>query len=121
MIAVRSSSNRRVADTTGVSRNAHAKHTVPTGFCDVPPPGPAIPVTATATSAPARARAPSAIAHATASDTAPWASSTPLATPSASSFAAFEYVTNAWSNHDELPAVAVIAPATRPPVHDSAA
>ncbi|MEZ5420670.1 MAG: hypothetical protein R2708_25465 [Vicinamibacterales bacterium] len=48
-----------------------ARHTVPTGFSAVPPPGPATPVTATVTSTPARARRPSAIAAATASLTAP--------------------------------------------------
>ena len=47
---------------------------VPTGFCGVPPPGPAMPVMATQTSAPVRSRTPSAIATATGSLTAPCAS-----------------------------------------------
>jgi hypothetical protein len=40
------------------SRSARAKTTVPTGFCSVPPPGPAMPVIATATSASDAASAP---------------------------------------------------------------
>ena len=65
-------------------------------------------------------RAPSAIAMATASETAPCSSIRSDGTPSISCFASFEYVTNPRSNQSELPATAVMAPATSPPVHDSA-
>ena len=54
--------------------SASPKHTRPSGLCSDPP-GPAMPVTATASPAPDRFKAPSAISRATASDTAPCASS----------------------------------------------
>ena len=66
------------------------QQTVPTGFSSVPPSGPAIPVIATAVSASKRRSAPSAIASATGSDTAPWASISSGSTPSSSIFASLE-------------------------------
>jgi hypothetical protein len=104
----------------GVPRTAHAKHTSPTGFSGVPPAGPATPVTATATSAPLRAKAPAAISRAVASLAAPSAASVSGRTPSISTLAALEYVMKPRSNHAELPATSVIAPAMSPPVQDSA-
>ena len=64
----------RARSESPVRRGSTQKHTVPTGFSSVPPPGPAIPVIATAVSAPKRASAPSAIAAATSGETAPWRS-----------------------------------------------
>src|SRR5690606_22975118 len=43
----RSPRKRRVSTTHFPGSRAHAKHTVPTGFSGVPPPGPATPETAT--------------------------------------------------------------------------
>ena len=54
---------------------ATATATVPTGLAGVPPSGPAMPVMPTPMSASAIARMPSAMARATGSLTAPWASS----------------------------------------------
>ena len=48
-----------------------AMHTVPTGFCSLPPPGPAMPVMPTPTSTPARSRMPVGHRQATGSLTAP--------------------------------------------------
>ena len=56
----------------------------------VPPSGPAMPVIETATSAPKRSSAPSAIASATSSETAPFASISAGSTPSSSALASFE-------------------------------
>ena len=60
---------------------ATAMCTKPTGFCSLPPPGPATPVMAKPQSAPVSRRAPSAIASATGSLTAPWVSSSASGTP----------------------------------------
>ena len=78
------------------------------------------PVIATLNIASLRANAPSAIAIAVGSETAPCARRIASSTSNISRLASFEYVTNPRSNQSELPAIAVIAPATRPPVHDSA-
>ena len=51
--------------------NAQPKHTVPTGFSGVPPPGPAMPVIEMAAVTPLLSCAPKTIALATASLTAP--------------------------------------------------
>ena len=72
---------RRSSRTNVPSGHAAATYTRPTGFCGVPPPGPATPVVETATSAPLRARRPSAISRAQASLTAPKASSVSGRTP----------------------------------------
>ena len=64
--------------------------TSPTGFCALPPPGPATPVTATVMSACERASAPWVIARATASLTAPCSTSIASGTPSSSDLAALE-------------------------------
>lgn len=77
-VVVRPSSSRTV------------KHTVPTGFSGVPPLGPAIPVIAVAVSAPKPYSAPAAIAWATGSETAPWASISAGSTPRSCAFASLE-------------------------------
>src|SRR5512143_3787533 len=118
--ATRSPSKRRDSASTAPSRTAHANHTSPTGLSGAPPAGPATPVTATAMSARLWASAPATISRTVASLTAPQRARVAGATPSSSTFASFEYVTKPRSNHSELPATSVIAPATRPPVHDSA-
>ena len=64
-----------------------ATYTVPTGFCGVPPPGPAIPVVASPQSVPNMRRTPLAIARATSALTAPWAVSAWGLTPRARTFA----------------------------------
>ena len=74
----------------GKSARATHQKTVPTGFCSLPPPGPAMPVIDTATWAREWARAPSAMARATGWLTAPWPAITAADTPSISLFASFE-------------------------------
>ncbi len=72
--------------TMAASGDETAIATVPTGFCGVPPPGPAIPVIPTPMLAPVRARIPSARATATGSLTAPCAAMSPGATSANSVF-----------------------------------
>ena len=63
------------------SRELTEKHTIPTGFSSVPPPGPAMPVIPIPRSAPKRAEAPSASASATSVETAPKRSISSASTP----------------------------------------
>ena len=70
--------NRR---TVAPSASATATYVSPTGFCGVPPSGPAIPVTDTARCAPVRSRPPMAMAIATWAETAPWAARMSSPTP----------------------------------------
>jgi len=65
-------------------------HTVPTGLSALPPVGPATPVTATVNCTGAWRIAPAAMARATGSLTAPWASISSAGTPSSSVLAALE-------------------------------
>src|SRR5512141_1827172 len=102
------------------SREATAKCTRPTGLPGVAPPGPAMPVVETARSTPARSSAPTAIAVAVSLLTAPKLSSVEALTPSIARLASLEYVTKPRSITSEEPGMSVSAPATRPPVQDSA-
>src|SRR6202035_3924492 len=102
------------------SRAATAKCTRPTGLPGVAPPGPAMPVMETARSTPARSSAPTAIAIAVSLLTAPKLSSVVALTPSIARLASLEYVTKPRSMTSEEPGISVSAPATRPPVQDSA-
>src|SRR5258706_11656079 len=111
--------NRHVSVSTALPC-AQAKHTVPTGFSLLPPPGPAIPVMATAMAPLLRPRAPRAISRAVCSLTAPWAFKVFRETFRSSCLASFEYVTKPRSNHAEEPATDVTACAAQPPVQDSA-
>ena len=67
-----------------------APDSVPTGFPSLPPTGPATPVTETPSAVLKRCRAPSAMAMATALETAPCSSSMAAGTPSSTSLARFE-------------------------------
>src|SRR5947207_4276402 len=102
------------------SRAATAKCTRPTGLPGVAPPGPAMPVMATARSTPAFSKAPIAIAVAVSLLTAPNVASVVALTPSIARLASLEYVTKPRSITSEDPGISVSAPATRPPVQDSA-
>src|SRR6202166_1241453 len=102
------------------SRAATAKCTRPTALPGVAPTGPAMPVMETARKTAARSRAPTAIAIAVSLLTAPKLSSVVALTPSIARLASLEYVTNPRSMTSEDPGISVSAPATRPPVHDSA-
>src|ERR1700674_3629104 len=79
-----------------------------------------MPVMATARSTPAFSSAPTAIAVAVSLLTAPKVRSVVALTPSIARFASFEYVTRPRSITSEEPGMSVSAPATRPPVQDSA-
>src|SRR3954449_8040845 len=102
------------------SRAATAKCTRPTGLPGVAPPGPAMPVMETARSTPAFSSAPIAIAVAVSLLTAPKLSSVVALTPSTARLASLEYVTKPRSITSEAPGISVSAPATSPPVQDSA-
>src|SRR5258708_2811051 len=102
------------------SRAATAKCTRPTGLPGVAPPGPAMPVMATARSTSARSSAPIAIAVAVSLLTAPKVASVVVLTPSIARLASLEYVTKPRSITSDEPGISVSAPATRPPVQDSA-
>src|SRR5665213_4391484 len=102
------------------SRAATAKCTRPTGLPGVAPPGPAMPVIETARSTPAFSSAPTAIAVAVSLLTAPKVASVVALTPSIARLASLEYVTKPRSITSEEPGMSVSAPATRPPVQDSA-
>src|SRR6266550_1396730 len=102
------------------SRAATAKCTRPTGLPGVAPPGPAMPVVETARSTPAFSKAPIAIAVAVSLLTAPNVASVVALTPSIARLASLEYVTKPRSITSEEPGISVSAPATRPPVQDSA-
>src|SRR3954453_8982051 len=79
-----------------------------------------MPVIATARSTPARSSAPTAMAVAVSLLTAPKVASVVALTPSIARFASSEYVTKPRSITSEEPGISVSAPATRPPVQDSA-
>src|ERR1700731_4484868 len=79
-----------------------------------------MPVMETARSTPARSSAPTAIAVAVSLLTAPKLSSVVGLTPSIARLASLEYVTKPRSMTSEEPGISVSAPATRPPVQDSA-
>src|SRR3954469_20838585 len=102
------------------SRAATAKCTRPTGLPGVAPPGPAMPVMETGRSTPAFSSAPIAIAGAVSLLTAPKLSSVVALTPSTARLASLEYVTKPRSITSEAPGISVSAPATSPPVQDSA-
>ena len=102
-------------------RARHAKQTSPTGFSSVPPPGPAMPVMPTPTSAPALARAPSASASATSAETAPTRSISAGSTPASADLGLVgvdDERRRARSPTSRRARSA--APASSPPVHDSA-
>ena len=65
-------------------------NTVPTGFCSLPPSGPAMPVMAMPTCVFARSRAPFAICSAIGALTAPCTDRSLSETPSSSNLAALE-------------------------------
>ena len=69
---------------------AQPKHTVPTGFAALPPPGPATPVMESESVPLLWRSAPSAISRAASSLTAPWVLMVSSFTPRSSCFAAFE-------------------------------
>src|SRR3954451_3391245 len=102
------------------SRETTAKCTRPTGLPGVAPPGAAMPVMETARSTPAFSKAPIAIAVAVSLLTAPNVASVVALTPSIARLASLEYVTKPRSITSEDPGISVSAPATRPPVQDSA-
>src|SRR3981081_920616 len=102
------------------SRAATAKCTSPTGLPGVAPPGPAMPVMETARSTPAFSSAPIAIAVAVSLLTAPKVASVVALPPSIARLASLEYVTKPRSITSDEPGISVSAPATRPPVQDSA-
>src|SRR6201996_8977445 len=102
------------------SRAATAKCTSPTGLPGTAPPGPAMPVIATARSTSARSSAPTAIWIAVSLLTAPKVASVSASTPSIARLASFEYVTKPRSITSDEPGISVKAPATSPPVQDSA-
>src|SRR6202011_133999 len=79
-----------------------------------------MPVMATARSTPARSSAPTAIAVAVSLLTAPNVASVTALTPSIARLAPSEYVTKPRSMTSEEPGMSVSAPATKPPVQDSA-
>lgn len=96
------------------------KHTVPTGFCGDPPPGPAMPVKLSAHVDPIAARTPVAIARATGKETAPIARSCESATPKSPTFTEFEYATTDPTKTSETPACDVSKDDSNPPVQLSA-
>src|SRR3981081_3229980 len=102
------------------SRAATAKCTRPTGLPGVATPGPAMPVMETARSTPAFSSAPIAIAVAVSLLTAPKVASVVALPPSIARLASLEYVTKPRSMTSDEPGISVSAPATRPPVQDSA-
>src|ERR1700731_2940656 len=79
-----------------------------------------MPVMETARSTPARSSAPTAIAVAVSLLTAPKLSSVVGLTPSIARLASLEYVKKPRSMTSEEPGISVSAPATSPPVQDSA-
>ncbi len=95
-------------------------YTSPTGFCRVPPPGPATPDTLIAQSQPNRACAPVAMATTVFALTAPLVSRIAAGTPSIFVFTSFAYAMTPPRNQDEAPGIEVSAAPTNPPVHDSA-
>ncbi len=99
---------------------AMLSQTSPTGFCSLPPPGPAMPVMPTPISACRRSRAPAASASATSRETAPCSRSAPGRRRRARPSPRCCRRRGRPSRSPRTPARSVRRAASRPPVHDSA-